>query len=193
MADEENKNELSPEAELETLEQEVNDLAEEIAGTDEDATETSVESAQENASDASLDEDKSASAAEKNNPAGREDEGRSVSVPDLPDFSGMLQEAAASSIEMLNDVELDVKIELGRAELTVEEILNLTNGSVVELNKLAGDPVDVLVNEKLVARGEVLVVNDNFCVRINEIVPGVGERGAEPVVEQVIQPGIPQG
>ena len=70
-------------------------------------------------------------------------------TPDLPDFSNMLAAAAASSIDMLNDVELDVKIELGRTELTVEEVLHLSEGSVVELNKLAGDPVDVLVNEQL--------------------------------------------
>ncbi len=95
--------------------------------------------------------------------------------PDLPDFSGMLADAAASSIDLLNDVELDVKIELGRTELSVEEILKLAEGSVVELDKLAGDPVDILVNEQLIARGEVLVVNDNFCVRINEIVPGISE------------------
>ena len=94
-------------------------------------------------------------------------------VAPLPDFSNMLADAAASSIEMLNDVDLDVKIELGRTELAVEEILQLTEGSVVELDKLAGDPVDILVNEQLIARGEVLVVNDNFCVRINEIFSGV--------------------
>ncbi|MBN1846411.1 MAG: flagellar motor switch protein FliN [Sedimentisphaerales bacterium] len=97
-------------------------------------------------------------------------------VPPLPDFSEMLAEAAASSIDLLNDVDLDVKVELGRTQLTVEHILRLTNGSVVELDKLAGDPVDILVNEQLIARGEVLVVNDNFCVRINEIVPGVSEQ-----------------
>lgn len=104
-------------------------------------------------------------------------------LPDLPDFGPMLAEAARSSIELLNDVELNVKIELGRVEMTVDEILRLTNGSVVELDKLAGDPVDVLVNEQLVARGEVLVVNDNFCVRINEIVQGI--KGSAPLaVEQ---------
>lgn len=97
-------------------------------------------------------------------------------IAPLPDFTGMLAEAASSSIELLNDVELNVKIELGRAELTVEEILKLTNGSVVELDKLAGDPVDILVNDQLVARGEVLVVNDNLCVRISEIIPSVTER-----------------
>lgn len=97
-------------------------------------------------------------------------------IPPLPDFSRDLTEAAASSIELLKDVELDVKIELGRVEMSVGEILKLSNGSVVELDKLAGDPVDVLVNEQLVAHGEVLVINDSFCVRINEITAGITER-----------------
>ncbi len=96
-------------------------------------------------------------------------------APPLPDFSGMLSEAAESSIDLLNDVELDVKVELGRSEMEVDQVLKLAAGSVVELNKLAGDPVDILVNDQLVARGEVLVINDNFCVRVNEIVPGISE------------------
>jgi len=97
-------------------------------------------------------------------------------LTELPDFSQMLEEAAVGSIELLRDVELDVKIELGRAEMTIEELLKLQSGAVVELDKLAGDPVDVLINEQLIARGEILVVNDNFCVRINEILPGVTEQ-----------------
>lgn len=105
-------------------------------------------------------------------------------VPPLPDFSGMLADAAANSIDLLNDVELNVKIELGRAEMTVEEILRMSEGVVVELDKLAGDPVDILVNEQLVARGEVLVVNDNFCVRVNEIIPGISEQVRPPAVNQ---------
>ncbi len=74
------------------------------------------------------------------------------------------------AIELLKDVELNVKIELGRAKMYVEDVLKLTEGSVVELDKLAGDPVDIYVNERLVARGEVLVLNENFCVRVNQIV-----------------------
>ena len=73
-------------------------------------------------------------------------------------------------LNALQDVELDFRIELGRTELLIEEVLQLREGSVVPLNKLAGDPVDILVNGRLVARGEVLVFNDNFCVRIAEIV-----------------------
>jgi flagellar motor switch protein FliN/FliY len=83
------------------------------------------------------------------------------------------------AIDLLNDVELNVKIELGRANMLIEDVLRLGQGSVVELDKLAGDPVDVLVNDRLVARGEVLVLNDNFCVRISEIVSGVEEEVVE--------------
>lgn len=96
---------------------------------------------------------------------------------DLPNFTQVLADAQVSSIDLLRDVDLNVKIELGRARMLVEDVLKLGEGSVVELDKLAGDPVDVFVNERLVARGEVLVLNDNFCVRINEIVAGVKEEG----------------
>jgi flagellar motor switch protein FliN/FliY len=96
---------------------------------------------------------------------------------DLPTFNQIAQEATTSSIDLLRDVDLNVKIELGRSQMLVEDVLKLGEGSVVELDKLAGDPVDVFVNERLVARGEVLVLNDNFCVRINEIVAGVKEEG----------------
>jgi flagellar motor switch protein FliN/FliY len=96
---------------------------------------------------------------------------------DLPNFQEVMQDVQASSIELLRDVELNVKIELGRTRMLVEEVLKLGEGSVVELDKLAGDPVDVFVNDRLVARGEVLVLNDNFCVRVNEIVAGMKDEG----------------
>ena len=83
--------------------------------------------------------------------------------------------ASLANIELLDDVELDVKIELGRTEMLIEDVLRLGVGSVVELDKLAGDPVDIYVNQRLIARGEVLVLNDNFCVRINDIVSPVPE------------------
>lgn len=95
----------------------------------------------------------------------------------LPDFQQVMADAQVSSIDLLRDVDLNVKIELGRSRMLVEDVLKLSEGAVVELDKLAGDPVDVFVNDRLVARGEVLVLNDNFCVRINEIVAGVKEEG----------------
>ena len=73
-------------------------------------------------------------------------------------------------LDFLYDVTLTVRIELGRCYMIVDDILKLGEGSVVELDKLAGDPVDVLVNNRLVARGEVLVLNDQFCVRITDII-----------------------
>ncbi len=108
---------------------------------------------------------------------------RAVAAPpptqsfDLPGFCRRAGRGgpATAGLDLLNDVELNVKIELGRSRMMVEDVLKLGEGSVVELDKLAGDPVDVYVNDKLVARGEVLVLNDNFCVRVNEIVAGVRE------------------
>ncbi|HEY5313578.1 MAG TPA: flagellar motor switch protein FliN [Pirellulales bacterium] len=79
-----------------------------------------------------------------------------------------------ATLELLRDVELDLKIELGRTHMYLEEVLKLRKGSVVALDKLAGDPVDIFVNGRLIARGEVLVLNDNFCVRVAELVAGEG-------------------
>ena len=88
----------------------------------------------------------------------------------LPNLQQVMQDAQASSIDLLRDVELNVKIELGRSRMLVEDVLKLSEGSVVELDKLAGDPVDVFVNDRLVARGEVVVLNDKFAVRLTEVV-----------------------
>lgn len=74
------------------------------------------------------------------------------------------------SIDLLRDVDLDLKIELGRTHMLLEDVLSLRRGSVVTLDKLAGDPVDLYANGRLVARGEILVLNDNFCVRVTELV-----------------------
>lgn len=75
-----------------------------------------------------------------------------------------------SRVSMLSDVNLPVRIELGRTNMLVEEVLGLEDGSIVSLDKLAGDPVDVFVNDRLIARGEVIVLNDSFCVRVSEVI-----------------------
>lgn len=93
----------------------------------------------------------------------------------LPSFGAPASFQKPEGIDLLSDVNLNVKIELGRTRMLVEDVLRLGEGSVVELDKLAGDPVDVYVNDRHVARGEVLVLNDNFCVRINEIIALVAE------------------
>lgn len=88
---------------------------------------------------------------------------------ELAPFDSRGPSADRGSLGALEEVDLDLRIELGRTELLIEEVLKLREGAVVPLDKLAGDPVDVIVNGRLVARGEVLVLNDNFCVRIAEI------------------------
>jgi flagellar motor switch protein FliN len=97
----------------------------------------------------------------------------SLAIPNVDDGGDGPSQArlgdSVQALDMLGDVELDVKIELGRCQMLVGEVLRLGPGNVVELDKLAGDPVDVYVNDRHVARGEVLVVNENFCVRVNEI------------------------
>lgn len=94
---------------------------------------------------------------------------------DLPMLTPSEAVAVPKAIDLLSDVNLNVKIELGRTRMLIEDVLRLTEGAVVELDKLAGDPVDVYVNDRHVARGEVLVLNDNFCVRINEILSAATE------------------
>ena len=90
--------------------------------------------------------------------------------PELPEFDLADFGVASKDIDLLSDVNLNVTIELGRTRMLIEDVLKLVAGAVIELDKLAGDPVDVFVNGRLVAKGEVLVLNDNFCVRVNEIV-----------------------
>lgn len=87
--------------------------------------------------------------------------------------------ASPRGIDVLSEVDLDVSIELGRTQMLVEDVLRLEAGAVIELDKLAGDPVDVYVNGRHVAKGEVLVLNDNFCVRVSEIVES-GVKSAAP-------------
>ncbi len=91
---------------------------------------------------------------------------------ELRDLAGTPASTDQATLDLLRDVELDLKIELGRTQLCLEDVLQLRKGSVVPLDKLAGDPVDIYVNGRLVARGEVLVLNDNFCVRVGELVAG---------------------
>ena len=87
-------------------------------------------------------------------------------------LSGRPASTDAATLDLLRDVQLDLKIELGRTHMQLEEVLQLKTGAVVTLDKLAGDPVDIFVNGRLIARGEVLVLNDNFCVRVAELVAG---------------------
>jgi len=85
------------------------------------------------------------------------------------DFS-MQSQSQQTNLEAIFDVPLQISAELGRTSMSIKEILQLAPGSVIELDKLAGEPVDLLVNGKLIAKGEVVVTEENFAVRITEII-----------------------
>lgn len=99
-------------------------------------------------------------------------------APDVPQADMMtspmaqsgLQSTEGHNLDLILDIPLEVTVELGRTRMLIQELLELAQGAVVELNKLAGEPMDILVNNKLVARGEAVVVNDKFGVRVTDIV-----------------------
>jgi flagellar motor switch protein FliN/FliY len=90
----------------------------------------------------------------------------------LADFASAAPTMENATLDLIRDVDLDLRIELGRTHMHLEDVLKLGKGAVVPLDKLAGDPVDVYANGRLIARGEVLILNDNFCVRVAELVAG---------------------
>ena len=95
--------------------------------------------------------------------------GRSAPAGD-DDAKTALQEKRDRNLDLILDIPLRVTVELGRTKMAVQDLLNLGQGSVIELNKLAGEPMEVLVNDKLVARGEAVVVNEKFGVRLTDII-----------------------
>jgi flagellar motor switch protein FliN/FliY len=88
-----------------------------------------------------------------------------ATTPDLKVVSG-----GEANLEFVLDIPLRVSVELGRTKILVQDLLKLHKGSVIELAKLAGDPLEILVNEKVVAKGEVIVMNEKFGVRLTDIV-----------------------
>jgi flagellar motor switch protein FliN/FliY len=99
-----------------------------------------------------------------------ESESALVAVGYIAAVQGQAVIKGQDTMKRLNDVEMVVTAELGRAKLTVREILSMVPGNVVELDRLAGAPIDLLVNGKLVARGEVVVIDEEFGVRVTEVV-----------------------
>ena len=84
------------------------------------------------------------------------------------DITDVMQQR--ENIEIIMDVPLEVTVELGRTTRKIKDILEFSPGSIIELNKLAGEPIDILVNGKFVAKGEVVVIDENFGIRITDIV-----------------------
>ncbi len=101
----------------------------------------------------------------------RQPEAQPVAFPQFSESSGEFYDSTAVPWEVLATLELPVHVELGQVELTVQELLELTPGSVLELDKAIGEPVEVYVSGKLIARGEVVVVlGERLGVRITELV-----------------------
>lgn len=96
-----------------------------------------------------------------------------VTAVQFPQLTPSLTEGQMQNIELLLDVPMHITVELGRTTRMIREVLNLGTGSIIELDKLAGEPVDLLVNGKLIAKGEVVVIDESFGVRITEIVSPV--------------------
>ncbi|MDD5758828.1 MAG: flagellar motor switch protein FliN [Desulfobulbaceae bacterium] len=115
-------------------------------------------------------------AEESNNPGAGDDwaaalneqDGKAASFTELG--AGATDEEGSQNLDFLLDIPLEVTVELGRTKLIINDMLQLTQGSVVELSKNAGETVDIFVNSKLLGKGEVIVVNDRFGVRITEII-----------------------
>jgi flagellar motor switch protein FliN/FliY len=105
-------------------------------------------------------------------------ETQEVSTPAAVEAPGGAKRARinSSNIDLLLDVAMRVTVELGRTRMKLAQILELQMGSVIELDRLAGDPVDILVNDHMVARGEVVVVEDKFGVRIIEMIASGSEK-----------------
>jgi flagellar motor switch protein FliN/FliY len=90
----------------------------------------------------------------------------------FPEFGGTVPSTEHATLDQISEVDLDVKVELGRTYMYIEDVLKLRRGSVVPLDKMAGETVDIYINGRLLARGEVLVMNENFCVRVAELLAG---------------------
>ena len=89
---------------------------------------------------------------------------------EFPDLAGGGDgELNSPNLDMIQDIEVMLSVELGRTKMLIDEVLRLTHGKVIELEKLAGEPLDILVNGTVLARGEVVVVDDRFGVRISSI------------------------
>jgi flagellar motor switch protein FliN/FliY len=93
-----------------------------------------------------------------------------VQRPELAELSEDKGDAGGRDINFLLDIPLVVTVEIGRTRMLIKDLLQLGQGSVVEYDKLVGEPMDVLVNGKLIARGEVVVVNEKFGIRLTDII-----------------------
>ncbi len=91
----------------------------------------------------------------------------------MGDVAREKEKVDANKLDLILDIPLTMTVELGRSKMLINDLLQLGKGSVIELTKLVGEPLEVLINSKLVARGEVVIVNEKFGVRLTSIVPPI--------------------
>ncbi len=96
--------------------------------------------------------------------------GQEAKQAQFTDLGGARKTTTSRDLDFILDIPLDVTVEIGRNRMLINDLLQLGQGSIIELNRLAGEPLDILVNNKLIARGEVVVVSEKFAIRITDIV-----------------------
>ena len=96
--------------------------------------------------------------------------GGSLSEPKFEELKKGGAAAPARELDFILDIPLEVTVEIGRAKMLINDLLQIGQGSIIELNRLAGEPLDIYVNQKLIARGEVVIVGEKFGIRITDIV-----------------------
>jgi flagellar motor switch protein FliN/FliY len=95
----------------------------------------------------------------------------------FPEFGANISPSEQRNIGLLMDVSMELTVELGRTKWQIKDILGIGEGTIIELDKLAGEPVDILVNNNLIAKGEVVVIDENFGVRVTDIVSNLDRVG----------------
>ena len=102
---------------------------------------------------------------------GSEDDGvKPAELDELTESSAKLTEDESRKLETILDIPVNISMEVGRSKISIRNLLQLNQGSVVELDRVAGEPLDVLVNGTLIAHGEVVVVNDKFGIRLTDVI-----------------------
>jgi len=114
--------------------------------------------------------DEWAAALEESENAGQAGNINNIEFSELQDTSSSLTEEEHSRLDSILDIPVTISMEVGRSKINIRNLLQLNQGSVVELDRVAGEPLDVLVNGTLIAHGEVVVVNDKFGIRLTDVI-----------------------
>ena len=108
-------------------------------------------------------------ASEEKSPGASQEPARDAKTANFTQLKPATSTAGINNFDFILDISLQVSVHVGATKMLIKDLLQLGQGSIIELNKLAGEPMDVLVNDKLIARGEVVVVNDKFGIRLTDV------------------------